>query len=55
MRLRPDWSKPVHVAYLVLQDGGDTGGIAGDWLFVCVSDTGHWFRLKNSLGVANIT
>src|SRR4051812_6575862 len=50
-----DWSKPVYVAYLVLQDAGDNSGIAGDWLLLCLSRARHCFRLQNSRGVANIT
>ena len=52
---RLDWSKPVYVAYLVLQDAGSNSSIAGDWLLLCLSHARHCLRLENSLGVTNIT
>src|SRR6478736_1198507 len=52
---RLDWSKPVYVAYLVLQDVGSNSGVAGDWLLLCFSHARHCLRLENCLGVANIT
>jgi uncharacterized membrane protein YeiH len=52
---RFDRSKPVHVAYLVLQNIDYGSSMTGNCLLLCLSHTGHCFRLENSLGVANIT